>query len=255
MGRDPEAHRLELRVGETRRVPVLEQVHHLRDARERLAEGGELALALRCLEEEDVRPEIGEGAAALEGFVEAMDGAGIGARHDQQIGAALAGVDGRAEPELRLVPGDDLLAARVATALGRDLVLDHGTGKARARIALERPAYVHRIAVARVGIADDRDPDRLTDPASLVEHLAEGDEPGVGDGESRRRDREAAHERQPEPRALDQARREGVEAAGHDVQAVLGEQRPQARRRRRPRGSGLHRSSFARPRVTGVGIV
>jgi hypothetical protein len=67
--------------------------------------------------------------------------------------------------------------------------------------------------------------DRLTDPAPLVQHLAEGDEAGIRRREAGRRDGEAAHEADPEAGPLDEPRRERVEAARHDVQLLLAEQR------------------------------
>ncbi len=71
-----------------------------------------------------------------------------------------------------------------------------------------------RSRVSGVGIADDRDLDGGADVLPVREHLPVGDEPGIGKAELHGGDPEPAHEREREPRALDESCREGVVAAG-----------------------------------------
>jgi hypothetical protein len=131
----------------------------------------------------------------------------------------------RAAPAAR----DDLLAARVSAALRRELVLDHRAREAGLRVAGDRAAHVHRVAVAGVGVADHRDRDRRADVPALIEHLAVGDQLRIRRADPSRRHREAAHEGEAEPGALDELRRERVEATRHHVEPGLVEERAEAR--------------------------
>ena len=94
-------------------------------------------------------------------LLEALGGVRIGARHDENVGARLAGIDGRLDPGDGFVAIHRLLAAGVTAAFGRHLILNHHTGESRARISAHRALHVQGIAVAGIAIADDRDRDRL----------------------------------------------------------------------------------------------
>jgi hypothetical protein len=75
---------------------------------------------------------------------------------------------------------------------------------------------VDRIAVAVVGVGDERDVDGLGQPARLVGHLGEGQQPDVGLSQQRGRRAEAGHVHGVEARLRDEPRRERVIRAGRD---------------------------------------
>ena len=106
-----------------------------------------ILLGLGRLEENNVGAFGLEVFTARQRFVEAMHGAGIGPRHDQNVGIGL-GVDRGADLHPRLGPRDHLLAAGVATLLRADLVLDHHAGCAGTRVFDHRALDVERVAVA-----------------------------------------------------------------------------------------------------------
>jgi hypothetical protein len=81
-------------------------------------------------------------------------------RYDDQIGVP-PGIDGGADLADHLVEGDDLLALVMPAFLGGDLVLDVECGDPRLLVLADRADHVDRVAVAGVGIGDDRDGDRL----------------------------------------------------------------------------------------------
>jgi len=89
---------------------------------------------------------------------------------------------------------------------------------------------VDRIAVAVVGVGDERDVDGLGQPARLVGHLGEGQQPDVGLSEQRRRRPEAGHVHGVEARLRNQSRRERVVRAGRDHGLGSGQQLPQPSR-------------------------
>src|SRR5215213_11800591 len=139
----------------------------------------QLLLCLRSLHEQNIRTEIGKGPGAPQGFLEPQWTACIGPCHDQYVAAGLALVNGGADSRERFFPLDDLLALHMPAALRADLVLDHHAREAGLCILGNRASYVQRIAVARISIADDRNGNARADVSALVDHLAEGDQPGV----------------------------------------------------------------------------
>jgi hypothetical protein len=74
----------------------------------------------------------------------------------------------------------------VAAALGGDLVLDVQCGGPAQRVLPHGAHGVELVAVARVGVGDDRDRDRAGDAAEVVGHLGHGHQPVVGEAEHRR---------------------------------------------------------------------
>ena len=97
------------------------------------------------------------------------------------------------------------------------LILDHGTGKSRLRIALNRPFDIERIAVAGIGVADHRHRHRVADIAPLFQHFGIGDQPGIRQTQLGPRNRETAHKTGVKARPLDDPRRQGVKTGrGYD---------------------------------------
>jgi hypothetical protein len=78
-------------------------------------------------------------------------------------------------------------------ALRRELVLEVQPGDAGGLVRAHRARDVDGVAVAIVGIGDERDVDGLGQPARLVGHLSEGQQPDVGLSQQRRRRAEAGH--------------------------------------------------------------
>ena len=143
------------------------------------AEAPHLVFGLGRLEEDDVGALGLEILAARQRLVEAVHRAGVGARHDQDVGIG-AGVDRGADLHPRLLARDHLLAAGVTAFLRADLILDHHAGGAGAGILDHRALDVERVAVAGVAVADQRDlAGGGAAVAQAVEHLGERDQPGV----------------------------------------------------------------------------
>ena len=156
------------------------------------------------LEKCDVGAEVDEGLAALDGFVEAVGMPGVGSRHDEDVGPLLPRIHSSAYSGEGLLALDHLLAPCVAAALGRELILDHRAGEPRRCVAAHGALGIHRVAVARIGIANHGQRNRLADIAALIDHFPVGDEACIGEGEASGAHREAAHESELEARALNQ---------------------------------------------------
>ena len=122
----------------------------------------------------------------------------------------------RASVAARILPTisarrDHALVGEMAAALGKGLVLDLDRGGARALEQPDRPLDVQRIAVAGVGVDDDRRRHALADMGERIGDLAHRDEadvgpaePGIGDA---RRPRDRAPRSRRPPRARRSARR------------------------------------------------
>ena len=106
---------------------------------------------------------------------------GVGAGDDDEVRIQpVAGVDGRAVLPDGLILADDHLARDVTAALGEDLILDVDPGHAAAHVLLHRPDRRERVAVAVVGVGDDRDLDGAGDHGADAGHLGLGQEAHVG---------------------------------------------------------------------------
>ena len=96
--------------------------------------------------------------AALDRVVERGDRAGVGAGDDDEVGIGPV-LGGRADLVAELLGGDHLLARDVPALLGRHLVLDVEPGHARLLVFPHRAHDVEGVAVAGVGVRDDRQRD------------------------------------------------------------------------------------------------
>ena len=184
-----------------------------------LGQAFEFGRAFGALQVDGIDAQVLKGLGAPEAFFETHCGGGVGAAQDEDVGARLAGIDGGAQAGHGLVPVDHADAGRQAAAFGQCLVLDHDAGEAGIGVARHRAFDVDGVAVAGVAIADHRDGHGGTDVAALVEHLGVGNEPGVGQAETRRRHRQAAHEGQRITGPGNDAGRDGVVTARQDDQA------------------------------------
>ena len=175
------------------------------------------------LDKNDVRPLLSEGATACNRLVEAQWATGVGPCHDENVGACLSRVYGCPDSRLRDVTRDHVDAPGMTATLRSHLVLDHRAGKPRLGEAAHGALDIHGVAVAGIGVADDGNRYCVADISALVEDLCIGDQTGIRKAQPTGRNSKAAHEGQSKTRALDQSRRQRVEAAGHDQQFTGGE--------------------------------
>ena len=115
---------------------------------------------LRRLDKADIGAGFQIGVDAVDRGLQALDGARIGPGDDDEV-LILPGVDGGVDLADHLGEADDLLALVMAAFLGRDLVLDMESGDPRFFVFADRADHVDRVAIAGVGIGNDRDADRL----------------------------------------------------------------------------------------------
>ena len=168
-------------------------------------------------------PAFAIGLAAPDRFVEAQARRRVGARDDDEIGIAARG-ERRFDLADVLVHFDDRPRARkMPAALGRDLVFEMDRRNARRFELRDRAAHVHRVAVAGVGVADERNVDARRDAMRMARDQREIDEPDVGPAEQARRDAVARHVHRFETRLLDEARAVGIVNAGRDDHRAFGE--------------------------------
>ncbi len=106
--------------------------------------------------------------------------AGIGAGQDQDIGTSRPGIRRRTNAVIGLFPADHRLARCMTTAFRGHLVFDHHGRTARLGKTLYRAPNIHRIAIARIPIANQRNGDRIRDIARLIQHFAIAHQPQIG---------------------------------------------------------------------------
>ena len=140
---------------ELRRLAAVDPVEHERHVGEGGGDRLDLLLGLRRLDEQRVGARLAVAPRALERAVEALDRARVGAGDDQQLAVA-ARLDRGAHLLDHLGRVDHLLALHVAAALRRDLVLDVQRGDAGRGVLAHRAHDVERVAVAVVGVGDQR---------------------------------------------------------------------------------------------------
>ena len=99
------------------------------------------------------------------------------------------------------------------------LVLDMDTGDPGRLVGAHRAHDVELVAIAGVGVGDDRELDRRSDAAAIRHHLRHRDEAEIGIAQHRRR-AGAGHVDRLEPGALDQPRRDAIIGAGRHHHAI-----------------------------------
>ena len=127
-----------------------------------------------------------------------------------------ARLDGGPQLADHLVGADQQLAAHVPALLGHDLVLELDPGDAGLLVELHGADDVDRVAVAGVGVGDDRDVDGGDDPAGVVDHLRARQQTHVGAADQRGRRPEAGHVDRVEAGLLDQPGAQRVVGARGD---------------------------------------
>src|SRR5581483_574502 len=118
-------------------------------------------------------------ARARERVLDSMDGARVRARNDDKIRVAPR-VERGADFVFHLRLRNDFLAVEMAAALGRHLVLDVDRGDAGALEFAHRAHDAERVAVARIGVGDDRYLHGARHLARALDHLRHRHEPEIG---------------------------------------------------------------------------
>src|ERR1700687_6021571 len=103
--------------------PSLDPIDHLRRVRECLAEGDDLFLALKCIDENEVSAGVAVARDALDRPVEPLIRSCVGARDEDELGRATR-VNRGTNLLDHLLLRDHLLAAHVTAAFRYRLVLD-----------------------------------------------------------------------------------------------------------------------------------
>src|SRR5215470_16620270 len=175
---EAEAHRLELARRYHRSLAAFEYIDKSRPA-DLAPDDPQFLDILRRLDKTDIGAGFEIGIDAVERRRQPLDGACIGAGNDDQLGIA-PGVDRGADLADHLAEAHHLFALVMAAFLGRDLILDVERCDPRFLVLADRADDVDRIAVAGIGIGDDRDADRLyrqPDEANVLRH---GEQPQIG---------------------------------------------------------------------------
>jgi hypothetical protein len=129
--------------------------------------------------EEDVGAGLRVAAQPVDDLVDAVGRRRVGARADHEVRIA-AGVDRRLDLLHHLLGRDHGLSGHVPAALGRDLVLD-GDGDDAGRLeGAHDEVHVEGVAVAGVGIGQERDGGALGEGAADPEIVVEGEDAAVG---------------------------------------------------------------------------
>jgi hypothetical protein len=122
-----------------------------------------------------------------------------------------------------LAEADDLLALVMAAFLGADLVLDVECGDPRLLVLAHRADHVDRVAIAGVGIGDDRDRDRLDRQPDKADILRQGEQSEIGIA-VRSRIAAAGQIDRLEPGLFDEPRRQRVVGPRRHREAAAGNQ-------------------------------
>src|SRR3989475_302337 len=192
-------------------------LQHIGDERRRQLLGNRLQLlpAPGRLDEERVGAGLLVLQAPLDRVLQAVDLPGVRARHDEEVAAPARVHRG---PDLLhvLLDRDDPLALHMAAALGPDLILQEHAGCTGVDQLVHRADHVQRVAVAGVGVDNDRDLDRAADAIRGRHHLGLREVAEVRQAELRGRHAVAGAEGQGKAGALHELRAQRVVHAWED---------------------------------------
>jgi len=141
-------------------------------------------------------------------LIEARHGTRIGAGDDHEIGAA-ARRGGGTDLGQPILARHDLLVVEMAAFLREALVLDMDAGDPDGLVFAHGAHDVQFVAVAGIGIGDDRQSDRSRDPAGIGHHLRHRHQAEIGIAEHRR-GAGAGHVDRVGPGTLDEPRRDAI---------------------------------------------
>ena len=215
----------------------------------RFGDLGDLRLRGRRLDEDHVGAGCHVGAGAIDRGRKSLDRDGVGARDDDEIGIVQR-IAHRLELLHHLGGRHERLVVVVPALLRERLILEMKRRDARALEAARGLLGVERIAVAGVGVGDDRHVDDIDHGGEPVDDLVRRNQPEVGHAGAAR-DRAARGVDRREARLLDQPRRQPVERARRDDGAARREHGPQSGRRAHVAVSGgRHDDRTAQPPET-----
>ena len=167
----------------------------------------------RRLDEGGVRAGLREGMGPVDGGIDPVDGAGIGAGDDLQILIAPC-IDGGLDLGDHLRQRDHLLAGEMAAFLRKDLVFDLDAGGTRPLQHAHRAGHVDRVAEAGIGVDQQRQVDRVGDRGCRVRDLGQRRQPDIGRAQMHIGDAGARDIAGLEALLLDHAREHRVGGAG-----------------------------------------
>lgn len=223
---DVESHLVEVARGQDGRAAALDHVGDERAANLG-SDPAHLRPGLRGLDERGVGAELAAGAGARDGLVKAHRRACVGAGNNDKV-ARGSRVKGRPELFGVLCILGDLLACHVAAPLWPALVLEEHSSSACPLEALDEPPDAQRVAIARVGVYDDRCAGGAADSRRVGDGLAGADKAIVGQAEHRGRRAIAGLEHRLKAGKLRQARTERVIDAGDDEAGLARYEAPNA---------------------------
>ena len=211
-----------------RRLAALEHVDEL-PARQAARDLGDLALRGRRLDEDHVGTGFKIGGRALERALEPLHGDCVGARDHHEIGIVQRIAHG-AQLLRHLGRRHERLVVVVAALLGKGLILEVERRNAGALEGAGGALRIKRVAVAGIGIGDDRDADDVDHSGKPRDDLVRRDQADVRYAAGPR-DGAAARVHRGKPGLLDEARGEPVERPRGDDGLLRPQQGPQPGRR------------------------
>ena len=209
---EPEAHRLELARPQHRRLAALEDIDERRPG-DAASDDAQFIHGLRRLDKPDIGAGLEIGVDPVDRGIEALDRARIRAGDDHHQGIP-PGIDGGLDLADHLSPRDHLLAVVMPAFLGADLVFEVEGGDPGLFIFAHRADHVERVAIAGIGVGDDRDLDRLDGAADEAHILAKRQEPHIGIA-VRPRIAAARQIDRPKPGLFDEPRRQSIVGPRH----------------------------------------
>ena len=164
------AYVLALRSRQQRGCATIDQINYARagDLFWNLAQLAEIG---RRLNEKNVHADLVVECHAIQRLLETVRRDGIRARHDH--GVSLARVKRRLQLACHLFNANDGFARHMATALGKDLILDEEAAHARTFQHPNSSSDIGDIAKAGIAIGQDRDFDPVRYPGIVVAQLSQ----------------------------------------------------------------------------------
>ena len=164
------AYVLALRSRQQRGCATIDQINYAR-AGDLLGDLAQLAEIGRRLNEKNVHADLVVECHAIQRLLETVRRDGIRARHDH--GVSLARVKRRLQLACHLFNANDGFARHMATALGKDLILDEEAAHARTFQHPNSSSDIGDIAKAGIAIGQDRDFDPVRYPGIVVAQLSQ----------------------------------------------------------------------------------
>ena len=156
---------------EHRRLAALEDVDQRRAAH-LPADDPQFLDRLRRLDEPDIGAGFEIGVDPVDRGLQPLDSARVRTGNDDQVGIA-PGIDRSLDLADHFRSGNDFFPFVMAALLRRDLILDMEPGDPGFLVLAHGADHIDRVAVAGIGVGDDRDRDgldRQPDKADILDH-------------------------------------------------------------------------------------